>query len=207
MFRAGQGFFGAASPNLAVTVGFSDVEASHPYYAFINRIAERGITVGCDQGFFCPDGLVTREQMAVFIERSLGMFNPPTPSSQRFIDVSPARFGYAHIDDFATRGITLGCGATTYCPDGLVTREEIAIFLERAAGRPDPPAPSFQRFTDVEPWRLSYPFIEALIQNGASWGVMDVIKRRCNPDGLHFCPDQPITRAEMAAFLVMAFDL
>jgi hypothetical protein len=207
MHRAGSGFFGAASANMPVTVGFSDVEASHPYYEFINRIAERGITVGCGQGIYCPEGLVTREQMAVFIERCLGVFIAPTPSSQRFIDVGPNRFGYAHIDDFATRGITVGCGTDIYCPDGLVTRQEIATFLERAVGRPSPPPPDFQRFFDVDGSRWSFPFVEAFVQNNLSSGIMDVIKRGCNPDGLHFCPDQPITRAEMAAFLVMAFNL
>jgi hypothetical protein len=207
MFKDTVGFFGAASTNVAVTAGFSDLDPSHPYYTYINRIAELGITLGCGQGTYCPEGFVTREQLAVFIERALGVFSPPVPSSQRFLDVEPSRFGYAFIDDFANRGITLGCGENLYCPAGLVTRQEIATFLERAAGRPNPPTPSFQRFVDVEPWRWGYPFVEAFVQNGESFGIMDIIKRDCNQDGLHFCPGRPITRAEMAAFLVLTFNL
>jgi hypothetical protein len=35
----------------------------------------------------------------------------------------------------------------------------------------------------------------------------DVLKMGCNADGLHFCPSQPLTRGEMAAWLVIAFNL
>ena len=37
----------------------------------INRIAAAGITVGCDDDRYCPDGSVTRAQMATFLRRAL----------------------------------------------------------------------------------------------------------------------------------------
>jgi putative Ig domain-containing protein/matrixin/Ig-like domain-containing protein/S-layer family protein len=201
------GFFGGASTNIAVNVGFLDVSPSHHYYNQINRIATLGITVGCGNGNYCPDLVVTREQMAVFIEKALGVFNPPIPRSPRFVDVGTDRFGYAFIDDFATRGITVGCGVNTFCPDAGVTREQMVTFLERAVGRPFPPMPGFQRFLDVGPERWGYPFVESFFVNELSDGVWDVIKRDCNSDGFHFCPERIVTRAEMAALLVIAFNL
>ena len=53
---------------------FVDDEAS-PYEDYINRIAEAGITFGCnppDNDRFCPDGFVTRGQMAAFFLRAWG---------------------------------------------------------------------------------------------------------------------------------------
>lgn len=186
---------------------FLDVPLTHPYYAYIERIAQLGITVGCTPTTYCPDGNVTRAEMAVFIERVFGAFNPPPPASQQFSDVPTNHWAYNHIGDFADRGITVGCTPTTYCPDGNVSREEMAVFMERANGRPNPPFPSSQRFLDVPPTQWSYSHVESFIANNLSRGIMDVIKRDCNADGLHFCPVRPLTRAEMAAWLVIAFGL
>lgn len=208
MIKEGTALFGAASTNVAVSVQrFSDVLPSHPYYAYIDRIAQLGVTVGCTSATYCPDSSVTRDQMAVFIERVLGAFNPPAPSGQRFVDVPPSHWAYAFIEDFATRGITVGCTLSTYCPGTAVTRDQMAVFMERAVGRPNPPFPSSQRFVDVPTNYWAYAHIESFVANGLSGGITDVIKRDCNADGLHFCPGQPLTRAEMAAWLVIAFNL
>ncbi len=210
--NGGMGFFGQMSPNVVIQVGsvpqrFLDVSPTHPYYNYIERIAQLGITIGCSSTNYCPDRVVTRAEMAVFIERTVGVFTPPTPGSQTFTDVPPNHWAYAFIGDFATRGITLGCSATTYCPDELVTREQMAVFMERAVGRPNPPTPTSQRFLDVPTNQWSYAFVESFAVNGLSEGILDVFQRDCNADGLHFCPVQPLSRAEMAAWLVIAFNL
>jgi hypothetical protein len=50
---------------------FTDVPTSSPYHDAISAIANAGITGGCNQegSKYCPKGLVTREQMAVFLDR------------------------------------------------------------------------------------------------------------------------------------------
>ena len=102
---------------------FQDVLPSNPFFAFIDQMAARGITVGCHPpgnpvALYCPGSYVTRDQMAAFIIRALGMPNPPAPSSQRFLDVPPSSVFYAFIDQMALRSITLGCdpAGTMYCP-------------------------------------------------------------------------------------------
>jgi Matrixin/S-layer homology domain len=189
------------------TQRFLDVPLTHPYYTYIEKLAQRGITSGCGGGYYCPDQPVSRDQMAVFIERALGLFNPPPPSGQRFLDVPPSFWAYSFIADFSNRGITAGCTSNTYCPAGLVTREQMAVFMERATGRTNPAFPSSQRFVDVPPSQWSYSFVDSFVQNNSSRGILNVIKQGCNSDGLHFCPTQPLTRAEMAAWLVIAFNL
>jgi hypothetical protein len=124
---------------------FADVSPANFFYQEITKLASIGITTGCgrdanNQPLFCPEAVVTREQMAVFIERALGAFAPPaglaTPS---FADVGRVRFSYDFIEDFLRQGITTGCGRDgsgrlLFCPEAVVTRATMAAFLVRAFG-------------------------------------------------------------------------
>jgi hypothetical protein len=111
---------------------FADVPPTHPFYNFIDRMAELGITLGCGGGNYCPGDAVTREQMAAFIIRALGEFDPPEPATQRFADVPPTNPFYRFIDRLAELGITQGCAPGLYCPSDPVTRGQTAAFLVRA---------------------------------------------------------------------------
>nr|MCQ3807487.1 S-layer homology domain-containing protein [Acidimicrobiia bacterium] len=54
-------------------------------------------------------------------------------------------------------------------------------------------------FTDVDATSTHAANIDALYAAGITVG--------CNSDPLQYCPDDPVTRAEMATFLVRALDL
>jgi hypothetical protein len=178
-------------------VDFNDVPASHIFYTEISKIYARGITLGCEGGNYCPEMVVTRQQMAAFIIRALGEFNPPAPASQRFADVPPGNPFYNFIDRMALLNITQGCGGGNYCPADDVTRDQMAAFIIRAKGEFNPPDPPFQRFLDVPPGNPFYRFIDR----------MAVLQITLGCGGGNYCPAQPVTRAQMAAFLVRAFDL
>jgi hypothetical protein len=202
-----------AGQNFLVLQGttFLDVPESNPLYEFISKLSARGITLGCGGGNFCPNANVTREQMAIFIERALGVFTPPAgPATPTFADVpnsGATDFSYEFIEDFVARGITAGCAAgppRLYCPTANVTREQIAIFIERALGVFTPPAgPATPTFADVPnsgATDFSYEFIEDFVARGITQGCA------AGPPRL-FCPSSPVTRAQMAVFLVRAFNL
>jgi len=108
------------------------VPPSNPFYAFIEQMALRGITLGCGGGNYCPGDVVTRQQMAAFLIRAVGEPNPPVPFLQRFADVGPSNIFYTFIERMAVRRITLGCDANLYCPIDPVTRGQMAAFLVRA---------------------------------------------------------------------------
>jgi subtilisin family serine protease len=101
----------------------------------INRLAEAGITRGCDPPVndrFCPESLVTREQMAAFLVRGLTL-SENTHSD--FSDVSVSNVFYDEIGKLATAGITLGCNPpenTRFCPEDAVTRGQMVAFLHRS---------------------------------------------------------------------------
>src|SRR5262245_36176495 len=99
---------GEFDPPTPASRRFNDVPPSNIFYNFIDRLAALQITLGCtpDHTMYCPSSPVTREQMAAFMIRALGEFNPPTPPSQRFNDVPPSNIFYNFIDRIAVRGIT-----------------------------------------------------------------------------------------------------
>ena len=53
-------------------------------------------------------------------------------ATQSFVDVPPTDWAYNDIQWLAEKGLTAGCGdGTNFCPDGNVTRREIAVFNHR----------------------------------------------------------------------------
>jgi hypothetical protein len=89
--------------------------------------------------------------------------------------------------------ITAGCSATRYCPVASVTRGEMAAFLRRAMQLP---AATRDYFSDDD--GLTHESsINAVAEAGITAG--------CAP--ARFCRDAPVTRAQMAGFLVRALDL
>jgi hypothetical protein len=58
----------------------------------------------------------------------------PAPVSATFNDVAPGDFGFQYIEALAASGITGGCGGGAYCPNGTLTRAQMAIFIAKALG-------------------------------------------------------------------------
>ena len=117
---------------------------------------------------------------------------PPKPST-RFADVPKTHGHYTPIEDIAKRKITNGCGGYLYCPTETVTRAQMASFIYRAFDVPDA---SGHRFRDLD-GKAHQDAIAAISQAGIAQG--------CSRN--RFCPDRPVSRGEMAAFLQRALDL
>jgi len=164
----------------------------------IEAIAAAGITRGCNppaNDRYCPDDSVTRGQMAAFLARALSLGITTTD----FFSDDEGSIFEADINKVAAAGITKGCSATGdhYCPDAVVTREQMAAFLVRAYGYTDDGGGD--RFIDDD----GSPFesdIDKLATAGVTLG--------CNPpDNTRFCPSRPVRRDEMASFLARAAGL
>lgn len=164
----------------------------------IEAIRAAGITFGCNpptQDRYCPGTEVTREQMAAFLRRSLGL---PDASRSYFTDVSSSTF-QRDINALRAAGVTFGCNPPKndkFCPKDSVTREQMAAFLVRAFGYP---ATSVDYFTDDSNSTLQSS-INALAQAGVTFG--------CNPpSNTKFCPRDPVKRDQMASFFARALGL
>jgi hypothetical protein len=116
---------------------------------------------------------------------------PPPPEPEvDFADVADDKPFRDDIEWLARRGVTRGCNPPTndhFCPDDLVTRGQMAAFLVRALGLEAAPDAGF---TDTAGTTFATD-IDRLAAAGITTGCGD---RR-------FCPDSPVTRAQMAAFL------
>jgi len=179
---------------------FNDVPRSHWAFPFIQTLAESGITAGCGNGNYCPLDLVTRAQMAVFLERGMNgsSFAPPAATGTVFLDVGAGDFAASFIEQLAADGITAGCGNSNYCPNAEVTRDQMAVFLLRAKhGAAYIPPPPTGVFTDVPPSKFAAAWIEQLAAEGITAGC----------GGGNYCPESPVTREQMAVFLVRTFEL
>ena len=170
------------------------------FEADIERLAAAGITKGCNppsNDRFCPDANVTRGQMAAFLVRALDLSAGPAGT---FTDDNGSIFEPS-IEALAAAGITRGCNPPTndqFCPGSPVTRAQMAAFLRRALPgsiATGPPA----AFADI-----SGTIFEADIE----WLGASGITKGCNPPtNDRFCPNNQVTRGQMAAFLVRALNL
>jgi hypothetical protein len=163
-----------------------------------------GITKGCKSNplSYCPDQEVTRAEMAVFLERGMNGsdFNPPVGAGTVFYDVPFDNIYVDWIEQLYADGITAGCGVKLYCPDDPVTRAQMAIFLLRAKYGKDYEPPAIEDgtgFNDVAADDFAAAWIKQLALEGITAGC----------GGGNYCPDQAVTRAQMAVFLVKTFEM
>ncbi|HEY0515463.1 MAG TPA: S-layer homology domain-containing protein [Thermoanaerobaculia bacterium] len=137
--KAGGGY----TPPACTTPMFSDVPCSSSYAPWINELVRRGVTAGCGNGKYCPATSVTRAQMAVFLLATLQGpgWSPPACTSPAFADM-PCTSPFAPwVNELVRRGVTAGCGGGNYCPDSVVNRDQMAVFVSTTFGLPVPPAP------------------------------------------------------------------
>ena len=109
---------------------FTDVPATSGFCKWIEELARRGVVSGCTATTYCPTAPATREQMAVFVLRTLDpALNPPACGTPRFADVPATSPFCKWIEELARRGVVAGCGGGNYCPTAAVTREQMSVFL------------------------------------------------------------------------------
>ncbi len=179
---------------------FADVPPTNPFWNFIERVYEAGVTAGCGGDNYCPAASTTREQMAVFVLRADdSTFVPPPCGAPMFNDVPASSPFCRWIEELARRRSSTGCGGGAYCPGSSVSRAQMAVFALATLDGPGypPPACTTPMFNDVP---ASSPFcrwIEELARRGVVTG--------CGNG--NYCPDAAVTRGEMAVFLVGTFSL
>ena len=183
---------------------FEDVPQSDPFHAYVESVFRSHVASGYGNGLFGRDDPVTRAQMAVFmLKGGVGPGIAPPPCSGIFTDVAcPSQFA-DWIEELGHMQITSGCHdfPPAYCPDALVTRAQTAVFiLKTLHGSNYVPPPCTGIFADVAcPGAFAADWIEDLYNSGVTAG--------CSTAPLKYCPDGPVSRGQMAVFIVRAFAL
>jgi hypothetical protein len=180
---------------------FTDVPVGTGQYRFVENVLHNGVTAGCGGTAFCPSSSVTRQQMAVFllVSKEGAGYVPPACVTPVFTDVPCASPFAKWIDELAARGVTGGCGPTTFCPTSAVTRAQMSVFLlvTLAGSGYTPPPCVTPTFTDVPCSNGFAKWIEELVRRGITAGC----------GGGLYCPNTVVTRGQMAVFLVTTFGL
>ena len=148
-----------------------------------------------------PDGRGRRTRFtlafaltALAFVATLGGYRPPlvAAATSPFTDIGGTTFE-ADIDWLFAEGITVGCTATLYCPADPVTRGQMASFLARMF---DLPATTTDYFTDDD-GTTHETDINSLAAAEITTGCTATT----------FCPAGPVSRGQMASFLVRAIPL
>ena len=187
---------------------FPDIPFEYWAENYISAIYNTGVTTGCaqdipdtpeDERRYCSEDPITREQMAVFITRTLDQVPPDgyCGSTPPFSDVAADRWSCKYIKKLVELGITAGIGQGLFGPADTVTREQMAVFMTRALN--EVPAVGYcgteGPFTDVPYSLWSCKYVKRLVELGITSGI---------GEGL-YGPGNPVTRAQMAVFLARAF--
>ena len=181
-------------PEAVTRTRFDDVDPRSFHAPFIERLAERGITIGCGDGSrFCPDANMTRAHMAVMLARIYRLPNEPhLVMDPRFADV-PHDAWYRHeVASLFDAGVVVGCGdGSRFCPDRLTSRAEGATVLYRRSAPSRPPyvppltwhsaGDSYSSGTGAEPYYddefgcqrslKAYGFEAADLLRGDQWAI------------------------------------
>ena len=206
---------------------FADVPESHWAYPYVENIFHNGVTVGWSGDDYAPTLEVKRWHMALFIARALtgsqtfpttgtvpdmGPYDCSPGGTSVFIDVPPDDPMCSAVHYIASRQITLGCRPGEYCPYKPVRRYQMALYLARAMtgqltfpqagtvpgmGDYDCSEGGHSVFADIAPTYPHCAAIHFIAAHQVTFGC----------GGGNYCPDAIVTRAQMAAFLVRAFDL
>ena len=188
---------------ISVPVGASGASASavnHPGSTWSWTLTGGVITAGqgSRQIVFdaAPPG--TTMQCSV-IESAGGCVSPEkfTTIQVDFLDVPPNDIFHDSIVKVARNGVTAGCGnGQTFCPTSPITRAQMAVFLLKAkyGSGYAPPTPSGTLFSDVPLGSFANAYIEDLYVKGITGG--------CLTGPLRYCPNTPVTRGQMAIFLL-----
>ena len=106
-----------------------------------------------------------------------------------------------HIETLERLGVFDGteCGARKFCPTDPAKRWEVAVWIVRVVDGQDPFPVARSSFADVKNSDWWMPYVERLYDLGITKG--------CKRSPLRYCPDDTVSRAQMASFLVRAFRL
>lgn len=185
----------AASPVFAdtfdsmvkVKAEFKDVGENAYYYTPVYWAKLNGITVGTSATTYGPNQPCTRGQMAAFLWRMNG--SPEPQKTKYFTDVADTS-AYAKAVAWAKeKEITVGTSATTYGPNQPCTRGQMATFLWRLNGSPEPAKTEY--FEDVATDSSFAKAVAWAKENGITSGTTATT----------FTLGRTCTRGEMAMFL------
>ena len=121
----------SATVRAAVDGAFSDVGADRWSAGNIAYAVEKGYMQGVGGGKFDPEGTLTRAMVVTVLWRMSG--SPAVAYRRAFTDVPDGEWFTSAVIWAKSEGVVKGVTATTFDPDGAITREQLATMISRFA--------------------------------------------------------------------------
>lgn len=115
---------------------YVDVQESDWFYSGARFCVQNGIMVGVDHQHFEPNRSITRAEFIAALYRLAG--RPGYEEKHSFKDIPKDSYYASAVSWGAENKIIYGTSETTFAPDALITREEIACFVARYVQMVDP---------------------------------------------------------------------
>ena len=177
-------------------VAFLDVPDGYWAKPFVDALSSRGLIAGFDDGTFKPDDPVTRAQLARVINQSFELSSEDAAID--FTDIATDYWAYDAIQDSVKGGFMNGFPDESFQPDVSVPRVQVLTALvtgleTEAAGDISTDVSRYTDAAKIPDWAVSK--VAAATQSGL---VVNY------PELTQLAPNQPATRAEVAAMVYQA---
>jgi len=184
-----------AAPIAAIT-SFPDVPPDYWARPFVEGLAERGIAVGSPDGTFRPEQVVTRAEYAALVQKAFNQ--QETQGTIAFTDVPSEFWATPSIDAAVKQGFLKGYPDGGFQPNKEISRLQVLLSLVNGLGLPRPDQPEevvtlFQDSDQIPGWAVPAAGTAAESNIVVNYPALD----RLNPN-------QPTTRAEVAALIYQA---
>lgn len=183
-----------ADPNDAIN--FTDVPDNYWAKPYIDALSSRGLTAGFEDGTFKPDAPVTRGQIANIVSRTFNLV--ADKETLAFSDVGNDYWAREPIEEVVKGGFMTGFPDDTFKPDAPVTRIQSLTTLVTGLGIAAP--------TNVQAALSRYGDANAI----PNWANEKAAAATAGglvvnyPELEQLNPNEPTTRAELAAFIYQA---
>jgi len=168
---------------------FDDVQ-SHWAKPYILAALDMGWMNGMSKTRWMPDAPMTRAQVAALFVRILGIDASSADANEPVFTDIAGHWASAEIDAAYHSGLVEGIGGGKFAPEAVLTREQVAVMLNRIMKLEEQPQASFRDVTPSNsPW--SCKAISAM----AAAKILEGF-----PDGT-FRPKNAMSRAQMAALM------
>lgn len=169
-------------------VYFKDAQSSWARQSILEMIG-KGWMIGVSDTQFLPNAPVTRAQAAVILVRALGLDTSAAGEQASFSDTA-SHWAFLQIETARQYGLVEGTGNGRFEPDAPLTREQMAVMLDRVLKLG---TASNAAFPDVTQASAAWSF--DAINRIAAAGILQGY-----PDG-KFHPEDQIARGQMAALM------
>ncbi len=177
---------------------FTDVAPEHWAYPYVEKLAEIGVVNGDENGNFCPEERVTREEVVKMIMETFD-FDLQPQADGGFVDVVDGQWYAPYVNSANKLGLVTGLRADLFGTGTYISRQDMAVMAYRAVNLK---GKSLKRqnsiaFLDID---NIAPYASESVAALAEAGIIS------GDETQNFWPLEAITRSETAKILCLLYD-